>query len=194
MSTKTEHRKQKQREYNAKYRQANRAKLRAADAKYREQNKEKRKRSQELHRNKDKASNPEKWRERWRRAKPRERTKERAKWEKEYQAARYNLPQQRLSVTLRARMRSAIKTGQKSGSAVRDLGCSTKDLVQHIESLWLPGMSWDNYGFYGWHIDHIKPLASFDLSDRNQFLEAAHYSNLQPLWAVDNLKKGKGTQ
>jgi len=48
-------------------------------------------------------------------------------------------------------------------------------------------MLWSNYG--EWHIDHIKPLASFDLSDRKQLLEACHYTNLQPLWAQDNLSK-----
>jgi hypothetical protein len=48
-------------------------------------------------------------------------------------------------------------------------------------------MTWDNWTTDGWHIDHIKPLASsFDLTDRKQFLEACHYTNLQPLWAKDN--------
>jgi hypothetical protein len=51
-------------------------------------------------------------------------------------------------------------------------------------------MTWDNWSLDGWHIDHIKPLNKFDLSDRSQFLEAVHYTNLQPLWAVDNLSKG----
>ena len=50
-------------------------------------------------------------------------------------------------------------------------------------------MSWENHSQTGWHIDHIKPLSRFDLSDREQFLEACHYSNLQPLWAEDNLSK-----
>lgn len=52
-------------------------------------------------------------------------------------------------------------------------------------------MSWENYGFYGWHIDHIKQLASFDLTCRKHFLEACHYTNLRPLWAKDNLTRKK---
>ncbi len=49
-------------------------------------------------------------------------------------------------------------------------------------------MSWDNYG--EWHLDHIRPLSSFDIADRAQFLIAAHYTNYQPLWAADNISKG----
>lgn len=93
----------------------------------------------------------------------------------------------RLSRILRSRLWEAIK-GHKVGSAVNDLGCSIKFLKEYLESQFQPGMSWDNYG--EWHIDHIKPLASFDLTDREQFLEACHYTNLQPLWASDNLSKG----
>lgn len=51
-------------------------------------------------------------------------------------------------------------------------------------------MTWANYGKSGWHIDHIKPCASFDLSDPDQQKACFHYSNLQPLWAFDNLSKG----
>lgn len=58
----------------------------------------------------------------------------------------------------------------------------------HLERQFTPGMSWTNYG--DWHIDHIKPLASFDLTDRVQLLVACHFTNLQPLWAEENLKKG----
>ena len=98
--------------------------------------------------------------------------------------------QYRLARNLRSRLRSAIKNNQKSGSAVKDLGCSIQELRAHLESKFQPGMSWDNYGLYGWHIDHIQPLASFDLEDREQFLKSNHFTNLQPLWAEDNLKKG----
>lgn len=51
-------------------------------------------------------------------------------------------------------------------------------------------MTWENRGMFGWHIDHIIPLSLFNLTDRNDFLNACHYTNLQPLWSLDNLKKG----
>jgi hypothetical protein len=98
-----------------------------------------------------------------------------------------------LACRLRSRIWAVLNIDQKTGSAVRDLGCSIDELKERFESLFYDRedgtpMTWDNQG--EWHIDHIKPLASFDLTDREQFLEACHYSNLQPLWAEDNLKKG----
>lgn len=97
--------------------------------------------------------------------------------------------QYKLGSNLRNRLKSAINGNYKSGSAVRDLGCTIPELKQYLESKFLPGMSWDNWTVDGWHIDHIKPLSSFNLTDRQQFLEACHYTNLQPLWAKDNLLK-----
>lgn len=101
-------------------------------------------------------------------------------------------PQFKLAKNLRARLHAAIKNSQKRGSAVRDLGCTIEELKVYLESKFLPGMTWENWGKGPdkWNIDHIRPLASFDLEDRTQFLVANHYTNLQPLWAVDNLKKG----
>jgi len=96
----------------------------------------------------------------------------------------------KLACALRTRLGKFIKRGPKRGSAVSDLGCTITELKQYLESKFQEGMTWDNHGFYGWHIDHIIPLASFDLTDREQFLKACHYTNLQPLWAKDNLKKG----
>lgn len=93
----------------------------------------------------------------------------------------------RLSHYLRRRINSAIKRDQRAGSAVSDLGCSVQFFKTYIESKFQNGMTWDNHG--DWHLDHIQPLSSFDLMDREQFLKAAHYTNYQPLWAEDNLKK-----
>ena len=96
---------------------------------------------------------------------------------------------ERIKNNLRSRI-SKIVSGQiKQGSAIKDLGCSIDNFKQYLESRWQPGMSWDNYGFNGWHIDHIKPLNSFNLNQPEELKKACHYSNLQPLWAKDNLKK-----
>lgn len=71
------------------------------------------------------------------------------------------------------------------------LGCSIEYLMKHLESKFQDGMSWDNYGHNGWHIDHIKPCCSFDLTKEKEQKECFHYLNLQPLWAKDNYNKAK---
>jgi len=97
----------------------------------------------------------------------------------------------RLRQNLRKRLCKAIKINQKAGSAVRDLACSIEELKRYLESQFQEGMTWENWGRGKdcWHIDHIKPLASFDLTEEEQFKKACHYSNLQPLWEEDNLEK-----
>jgi hypothetical protein len=72
-------------------------------------------------------------------------------------------------------------------SRLQWLGCSIDFLKQHLEKLFSFGMSWDNYG--EWHIDHKRPIASFDLRLEEDCQKCFHYSNLQPLWAIDNFKK-----
>jgi hypothetical protein len=99
-------------------------------------------------------------------------------------------PQFKLASNLRGRLNMAIKREYRAGSAVKDLGCSIESFKTYIESLFTEGMSWENYGPKGWHLDHKLPLDSFDLTDREQFLKACHYTNIQPLWAIDNFKKG----
>ena len=97
----------------------------------------------------------------------------------------------KLARKLRSRINKALHGNYKTGSAVSDLGCSIGEFKTYIESLWTANMSWDNYGVDGWHIDHIKPLCQFILSDKVEFKKACHYTNLQPLWASDNLAKRK---
>ena len=67
------------------------------------------------------------------------------------------------------------------------LGCTLEKLKQHIEAQWEKGMSWDNHNLKGWHIDHIIPLSS--ANNKDEMIKLLHYTNLQPLWALDNFKK-----
>jgi len=100
--------------------------------------------------------------------------------------------QYKLLNNLRKRLSAVIRNKWKSGSAIKDLGCSVEDLKWWLEFWWEDGMNWDNYGKKKgqWSIDHIKPLSKFDLTDRNQLLEVCNYRNLQPLWHIDNMRKG----
>lgn len=90
---------------------------------------------------------------------------------------------------LRGRVFQALKNKRKKSAKTMELvGCSISFLVNHLESKFLKGMNWDNQG--DWHIDHIKPCAKFDLTNEDEQKRCFHYSNLQPLWGVDNMKKG----
>jgi len=109
---------------------------------------------------------------------------------KRYGKKRYQIDQGfRILKNIRTRVKQALRIGSKTGSAIRDLGCTGEELKRWLELFFPEGMTWDNYGIE-WHIDHVKPLSSFDLTNREQFLEACNYRNLQPLWAADNLAKG----
>jgi hypothetical protein len=68
--------------------------------------------------------------------------------------------------------------------------CTMQFLRQYLESKFKSGMTWKNHGVYGWHIDHIIPISSFDLTKEEDQRKCFHYTNLQPLWAEDNMKKG----
>jgi hypothetical protein len=97
----------------------------------------------------------------------------------------------KLACNLRARICRVIRSKEikKDGSAIKDLGCSLREFHFYLEGKFKEGMSWENYGKFGWHIDHIVPLAFFDLTDREQLKQACHYTNLQPLWAKENYQK-----
>jgi len=97
--------------------------------------------------------------------------------------------QHNLAVSLRNRLYMALKRNAKCGSAVDDLGCSIKEFKKYLESKFVDGMTWKNKGRGGWHLDHIIPLSSFDLTNRDEFLKACHYTNIQPLWEEENLQK-----
>lgn len=107
---------------------------------------------------------------------------------REYIKQKMKDPTFRIKKNLRNRLNQAFKNNQKTGSAIDELGCSIDKLKEHLESQFADGMTFDNYG--EWHIDHIKPLDSFDLTNKEEMKKACNYTNLQPLWAEDNFKKG----
>jgi hypothetical protein len=94
----------------------------------------------------------------------------------------------KLTRRLRSRLYDALKakSWKKTTKFYDYIGCSLDELKQHLESQFTDGMTWENYG--KWHIDHIKPLVSANTEE--EMYKLCHYSNLQPLWAVDNIKKG----
>jgi hypothetical protein len=94
----------------------------------------------------------------------------------------------RLSHNLSRRIREAFKFLGKTNRAIDILGCSVEEAKSHVESLFQPGMTWDNYGYFTWHIDHVIPISSGKTAD--ELKKLCHFSNLQPLWALDNIKKG----
>lgn len=111
-------------------------------------------------------------------------------WRKKRMAAD---PAFKIRIALRIRGIHALKrqrTAKTFQSHIKFLGCTVEQARKHLESQFEPWMTWENHGFRGWHIDHIKPLASFDLSDPEQVKKAFHYTNLRPLHWQDNIKNG----
>lgn len=96
-----------------------------------------------------------------------------------------------LSIRIRNALRSALRADTVSdvNEAIILLGCSRTYFRRYIARKFTDGMTWKNWGINGWHLDHIRPLASFDLTDTSQLSEAFHYSNYQPLWASANYVK-----
>jgi hypothetical protein len=101
----------------------------------------------------------------------------------------HNDPIVKLRHRLSCRLREVLKfKSMKKNKSYNDvIGCPPSLLKEHLERQFTNGMSWNNYGLYGWHIDHIIPLSSAKTEE--EMYKLCHYTNLQPLWAEDNLKK-----
>lgn len=114
-----------------------------------------------------------------------------ANWGKILQSRRK--PQYSIASKLRVRVLRAVKDqrARKSAPTEELVGCGVPRLVSHLEAQFKPGMSWSNHG--KWHIDHIRPCSSYDLTLPSQQRECFHYTNLQPLWGKENLRKGSKT-
>jgi len=116
--------------------------------------------------------------------------KERKKlWRREWRKRYLERPGPKLSKRLRDRLAKILRGRLKTGSAVALLGCAPAELVAHLERQFAPSMTWANWGPV-WHVDHIRPLAGFDLTDPQELAAACHFTNLRPLAKAANLAKG----
>lgn len=97
-------------------------------------------------------------------------------------------PGSRLRASVATRIWKCLKNNQSDGALFSRLAYSIEQLKTALEAKFTPGMTWENYG--KWHVDHLRPCASFDLNDQSEFAKCWALTNLQPLWARDNLRKG----
>lgn len=95
----------------------------------------------------------------------------------------------KLRHSCRLRIKNALGDIRANEKTIILLGCSVNELKVYLENKFKPGMTWKNYGYRGWHIDHIRPIASFDLNDPEQRKQCFNFNNLQPLWARENMLK-----
>lgn len=95
----------------------------------------------------------------------------------------------RVLCSLRRRLNNTITKGFKSARTLELLECSVNYLKKYLKNQFKKGMNWDNYGMFGWHIDHIIPCNNFDLTNSEEQKKCFNYTNLQPLWAKENWSK-----
>ena len=134
----------------------------------------------------DRKAHPEKWRT-WRR-----------KWNlanKDYwrrmQEKKREKIEYRILLQLRHRLNMTLRGANKSARTVQLLGCSIESFKIHLESFWETGMTWENYGkdVGQWSIDHVIPCSLFDLTKSDHQKRCFHFSNMRPMWAIDNIIK-----
>ena len=107
----------------------------------------------------------------------------RRKWKSlvNYRLAR--LVSHRLWLALKSQgLKKTVRTSQL-------LGCSIESFKVYMAQMFERGMSWENYGARGWHLDHVRPCASFDLRNSNELKQCFHFTNYQPLWSAKNVRK-----
>lgn len=170
-----------QAEYSRRYYLANRERIKARAKAWRAANVER-----------DKATKAD-----YRRRNPEKKSAAWMKWHYEYQCRRKaENPSLRVYSWVLRRMNDALTkhgAGRRvtaQSRIVQLLGCEWVEFMSHIERQFAPGMTWENHGRGGWHFDHIRPMSSFDLTVEEQLKQACHFTNVQPLWAADNVRKG----
>lgn len=170
-------------EYQKKYRRENPEKIKNLNCNYYKNNREKveRQKKEYIAQNKEKIK---KYRRQYRKEN-KERINDNRK--KYYE----NNLDFKIATNLRNRIGHALRSQKcsKNNKTINLVGCSLDKLKNYLESKFKEGMTWENHNMYGWHIDHIRPCKSFDLTDPEQQKECFHYTNLQPLWWWENLSK-----
>lgn len=168
----------------AAYKEANREKVQESQKRYRDKTKEKQRAYLEKYR-KDHAERIKiKVKEYQSKPEAKKKRRHRLKWRYDTDA------NYRAALAARRIARRAVKAGSIKESTQAIIGCTIAELKAHIEAKWKPGMTWNNNTNFGWHIDHIVPLSKFDFKCPLQSALACHFTNLQPLWAADNMRKG----
>ena len=101
-------------------------------------------------------------------------------------------PQRKFIVSLRTLLSVTFATNgtKKSASTEKLIGCSLEFISSRFEDIFDEGMTWENYGRNGWHIEHIRPCNSFDAGKKEQHKVMFNWRNLRPFWENDNLAKG----
>ena len=128
------------------------------------------------------------------------RNKARKQWQEKFEAEKgmpistwklKNDPQLKLHSRLNTRISDALKKQGmvKAAKTAKLIDAEIADFKAYLSANWEEGMSWDNYGKEGWHVDHIRPCASFDLTDEEQQLVCFNWRNLRPMWGADNISK-----
>jgi hypothetical protein len=116
---------------------------------------------------------------------------ENKEWRRNYENNRYKTDINfRLTKLCRGRIRKIIKGENKSVSTMELIGCTPDELRQHLESKFEPWMNWENQGLGGWDVEHIIPMSKFNLICPVQQHACCHWSNLQPMEHIANIKKG----
>ena len=175
--------KEKIAEYFKQYQEANKERLVEYGKQYREENKERIKQYRE--------ENKERLAE-WSKQYYEENKERKAEWGKQYQKQRRSIDHVfKFRINVRTLIKNSFKRGtnqfRKDAKTEQILGCTIEEFRLYIQSKFKEGMSWDNYGLNGWHLDHIIPI-SFAKTEED-IIRLNHYTNFQPLWAEDNLKK-----
>ena len=111
---------------------------------------------------------------------------------RQYKAKARCIPKNKISRAIAENIRHCLKGRKCSRRWESIVSFTLQELKQHLESQFQEGMTWDNYGYYGWHIDHIIPISFFQYnsSDDVEFRMCWRLKNLRPLWATENMQKG----